>query len=283
MADDDFAGKVDIGDGRSLFLNCQGSGSPTVFVIPGLGSYAEVWNVVVPPDDPIRTSPYDLIEQAQLGPSPAAAQPAVAKATRVCSYDRPDTRPDGADLSTPVPQPHSVQSDVDDVAKLLGAAEISTPVVIAAHSYGGLVANLLARTHPDLVGGLVMVEPTSQFIPTVGTAAQNAAFFDSTEKPAETGGEGVLAADAFARVAAAPPLPGVPAIVLSGDKFPPPADLTPDTYTQAQVHQANDLLADALGTRNVIVRGGGHNLMLYQPQAVADHIIAVVDQVRSGL
>ena len=30
--------------------------------VPGKGSYAEAWNVVVPPDDPIRSSPYDIIE-----------------------------------------------------------------------------------------------------------------------------------------------------------------------------------------------------------------------------
>jgi hypothetical protein len=57
-------GAIDIGDGRTLFLDCQGSGSPTVFIIPGKGSYAEAWNVVVPPDDQIRSSPYDIIEQA---------------------------------------------------------------------------------------------------------------------------------------------------------------------------------------------------------------------------
>jgi hypothetical protein len=51
-ADADFSGLVEIGPGRSLYLDCQGSGSPTVFVIPGKGSYAEAWNVAVPGDDP---------------------------------------------------------------------------------------------------------------------------------------------------------------------------------------------------------------------------------------
>ena len=43
---------MDVGDGRSLFLNCQGEGSPTVFVIPGKGSYADAWNAAIPPDRP---------------------------------------------------------------------------------------------------------------------------------------------------------------------------------------------------------------------------------------
>jgi pimeloyl-ACP methyl ester carboxylesterase len=70
--------------------------------------------------------------------------------------------------------------------------------------------------------------------------------------------------------------------VLSADKFAAPAGLKPDNYTQAQIHQANDMLAAALGTTNVVIPGTGHNQMLYQPRAVADQIIAVVDRVRAG-
>jgi hypothetical protein len=73
--EENFAGLVDIGDGRRLFLNCQGTGSPTIFIVPGKGSYAEAWNVVVPTDDPVRLSPYDIIGQANLQPSPTATQP----------------------------------------------------------------------------------------------------------------------------------------------------------------------------------------------------------------
>ena len=123
------SGVFDVGGGRKLFLDCQGQGSPTVFIVPGKGSYAEAWNVVVPLDDPIRSSPYDIIAQAKFVPSPDAVQPTVAKTTQVCAYDRPNTRPDGADRSTDVPQPHSVQQDVDDVVTLINASA-------AAHAFG---------------------------------------------------------------------------------------------------------------------------------------------------
>jgi pimeloyl-ACP methyl ester carboxylesterase len=278
-----FAGLVDIGGGRQLFLNCQGTGSPTVFIIPGKGSYAEVWNVVVPTDDPIRSSPYDLIDQASLEPSRTATQPTVAKATRVCAYDRPNTRQDGPNRSTPVPQPHTVAQDVDDVVKLIAAAGLSTPLLVAAHSYGGLVADLLARTHPELVSGLVFVDPTSEFLPRLGRPDQEAEFDRAARAPTpEPDGEGFLADDAFARIKAAPPLPRVPAIVLSSDKFPPPATLTPQNYTKFQIHRANSVLAETLWVDNVIVADSGHNMMLYQPQVVADQIVAIVDKVRSG-
>jgi pimeloyl-ACP methyl ester carboxylesterase len=278
-------GPVDIGNGRSLFMNCQGTappGTPTVFVVPGAGSYADAWNAAVPAADPVRSSPYDLIEEAKITPNaPVATQPLVAKVTRICTYDRPGTRPDGPDQSTPVPQPHTVQQDVDDVVSLIAAAQLPTPMVFVAHSYGGLILDLLARQHPELVSGLVFSEPTSEFLMSLGRPDQNAAFDrDGQNKPA--GEEAILARDAFAAIAAAPPLPRVPAIVLSADKFAAPKNLKPDNYTQAQIHQANDMLAAALGTTNVIVPGTGHNQMLYQPKAIADQIVTVVDEVRDG-
>lgn len=278
---DDLAGLVDIGGDRSLFLNCQGEGSPLVFVIPGLGSYAEAWNAAVEPNDPIRSSPYDLIAEAAITPTANSAQPLVARTTRICTYDRPGTRPDGPDRSTPVLQPHTVGQDVDDVMALIRAADLPTPMVFVAHSYGGLVLDLLARRHPDVVSGLVFSEPTSEFLTVVGSPDQNAAFdSDGRDKPA--GEEAILPDDAFAAIAAAPPLPRVPATVLTADRFPPPAGLTAANYTQTQIREANDMLAAALGTTNVIIPGTGHNQMLYRPEAVADQIIRVVDEVRHG-
>lgn len=275
-----FHGAVDLGGGRTLFLDCQGSGSPTVFVIPGKGSYAEAWNVVVPQDDPIRSSAYDIITDARLAPSPNAAQPTIAKTTRVCVYDRPNTRPDGVNRSTPVPQPHDVAQDVDDVVRLFTAADLAGPFVLVAHSYGGLIADLLARTRPDLVSGLAMIDPVSEFLPAVGSPEQNAAFDRDGRLPAIPDGEGVLFDDAFARIGSAPPLPDIPAVVLSAGKFAPPDMLTPENYTLAQIHRANDMLAAELHATNRVVADSGHNMMLFAPQDVAEVIDAVVRRVR---
>jgi pimeloyl-ACP methyl ester carboxylesterase len=198
----------------------------------------------------------------------------------VCAYDRPNTRPDGVDRSTDVPQPHGLQQDVDDVVALIGAAQLPGPLVFVAHSYGGLIADLLARTRPDLVAGLVMVDPVSEFLETVGSPAQNAAWERDSMTPPEPGDETVLVGDAIALIQNAPPLPRVPAIVLSSDKFAAPEALTPENYTLAQIHQANDMLAAALGTTNVVSNGSGHNMMLYQPKFVADNIIDIVGRVR---
>ncbi len=70
--------------------------------------------------------------------------------------------------------------------------------------------------------------------------------------------------------------------MLSSDKFPPPADLEPNSYTKFQIQHANSLLAETLATDNVIVPGSGHNIMLYAPEVVADKIVVIVDKVRRG-
>jgi len=168
---------------------------------------------------------------------------------------------------------------------LIAAARLSTPMVVVAHSYGGLIADLLARTHHSLVSGLVFVDPTSEYLPRLGRADQDAEFDQTARMPTPAPeGEGFLAGDAFAAIKAAPPLaiPRVPAVVLSSDVFPPRAAVGPEEFTKFQVHRANTLLADTLWTDNVIVGGSGHNMMVYQPDAVASKTIAVVDSVRSG-
>jgi hypothetical protein len=40
----DFAGLVDIGGGRKMYLECRGAGSPTVVFVSGLKASAEDWN-----------------------------------------------------------------------------------------------------------------------------------------------------------------------------------------------------------------------------------------------
>jgi pimeloyl-ACP methyl ester carboxylesterase len=158
-------------------------------------------------------------------------------------------------------------------------------MVVVAHSYGGLIADLLARTHPSLVSGLVFVDPTSEYLPRLGRADQDAEFDESARAPTPgPDGEGFLADDAFALLKSAPelPLPRVPAVVLSADMFPPRTTPMPtEDYSKFQIHRSNSLLADTLWADNVIVGGSGHNMMLYQPTAVDAEIAAIIAKVRS--
>ena len=60
----------------------------------------------------------------------------------------------------------------------------------------------------------------------------------------------------------------------------PPQLLTPENYTQAQIHRANDMLAAALHTTNDVIADSGHNVMLYDPAAVVGTVEAGQDRLR---
>ena len=61
----DFSGLVDIGGGRKMYLNCRGTGLPTVVLVSGLRASADDWS---------------MAEKAA-----PAVFPEVAKFTRVCA------------------------------------------------------------------------------------------------------------------------------------------------------------------------------------------------------
>ena len=90
--------------------------------------------------------------------------------------------------------------------------------MFASHSYGGLISTLYARTYPDSIAGLVMVDTVSEVMQDLVTPgaldwwdASNAATNDVVR-------EGVMIKDASAQIDAAGPMPKVPAIVLVADK-----------------------------------------------------------------
>ena len=151
-ASGDFAGLVDIG-GRSLYLECHGTGSPTVVLVAGGSSSARYWtDDLLHPDAP-RTM----------------VMPEVAKFTRVCAYDRPGTYAEINDEIFPsrsdaVAQPRTVSEMVDELHALLQAAEIPGPYVLAGHSWGGFMARFYAATYPDEVIGLVLVDAYTELL-----------------------------------------------------------------------------------------------------------------------
>src|SRR6266536_3617670 len=131
-ASGDFAGPVEIGKGRKMYLECRGSGSPTVILESGYRNDAEIWST-------------------PLQPGMSTVFPQVAKFTRVCAYDRPGTFLDANHLSrsTPVPMPRMARDLVSDLHVLLQRAHVPGPYVLAAHSFGDIFARLYASTYPN--------------------------------------------------------------------------------------------------------------------------------------
>ena len=116
---------VDIG-GRRLNLYCSGSGANTVIFDAPSGMGGWVWHNV---------------------------QPAVAKQTRACVFDRA-----GMGFSDPSPHPNTSNNVVKDLHAALGKAGIVPPYVLVGNSFGGANVQLFTYRYPDEVKGLVLVE-----------------------------------------------------------------------------------------------------------------------------
>jgi pimeloyl-ACP methyl ester carboxylesterase len=120
---------VDVG-GRSLYLECQGSGSPTVILEAGLKRSSADWR------DSQRT---------------------LARTTRTCAYDRAG---DGSSVGPD--RVHDAADDIRDLQQLLFSARIEPPYVLVGHSYGGLLTRLYAHRHPRDVAAVVLVDAVGQ-------------------------------------------------------------------------------------------------------------------------
>ncbi|HEX8614678.1 MAG TPA: alpha/beta hydrolase [Telluria sp.] len=116
---------VDIG-GRRINLYCSGSGPNTVIFDAQSGTGGWVWHNV---------------------------QPAIAKQTRACVFDRA-----GMGFSDPSPRPNSSQNVVEDLHAVLGKAGIAPPYVLVGNSLGGANVQLFTYRYPDEVKALVLVE-----------------------------------------------------------------------------------------------------------------------------
>jgi pimeloyl-ACP methyl ester carboxylesterase len=281
-----FSGPVEVANGRELYVECRGGGAPTVVLISGKGNGARDWHQVLDASDPVRDVATDeiLAGKGDLHDSTKAVLPTIARRTRVCAYDRPNTRAEGKDLSTPREQPHSVDEDVDDLHRALEQIGAREPYVLVAHSYGGFVAELFARRYPDEVGGVVMVDAGSSYIARA-VSAEKLSVWDRMNRIAAPGQESVELADAVATLDAAPPLHPMPAVVLTADKRlraelqPADADagVTFDDWLVGQ-----DLMAAGLDARHVTKTDSGHNIYLYSPRLVNTAIRDVVAAVRRG-
>lgn len=116
---------IDVG-GYSLYLNCTGSGSPTVILESGLSGDFTSWNTT---------------------------QPEISKITRVCSYDRA-----GLSYSNPGPLPRDAKLTTSDLHTLLSKGNIAPPYILVGHSFGGLLIRKYYSEYPDEVVGMVFIE-----------------------------------------------------------------------------------------------------------------------------
>lgn len=125
--------RVDAG-GHKLELLVEGTdqGQPTVILESALGGSIESW---------------------------AAVRQSLSKITKVVSYHRA-----GNGGSQPGPRPRSASRVAQELRTALKNLNIAPPYILVGHSIGGLYVRRYAATYADEIAGLVLVDPTMEFI-----------------------------------------------------------------------------------------------------------------------
>lgn len=289
---EDLADRIDLGNGRQLFLKCRGSGGPTVILESGYGHSGRVWDTDLlpgiwqPPAEP-RTTVFD----------------GVSAFASVCLYDRPGTLLPGAggfapSRSDPVPMPRFASDMVDDLHALLTAADVPGPYVLVGHSLGGLLSRLYATRYPDEVAGMVLVDAFSAELWSglaAALAPEHRATLEALEQEprkelmtvfpeAEFLDLDAIVAEEIAAMQANS-LPSVPAVVLSRGRSLEGAvspDAVPPDFPWEVIEQVSREAQAKLisGARHTIAAASGHMIQLDQPEMVIEAIRQVVEAVR---
>src|SRR6201997_4469708 len=119
--------EADVGPERRVVRRGEaGAGEPAVVLEAGLSNGAASWQRVMP---------------------------LLAPHVRVAAYDRA-----GIGGSAPAPGLVTIDRQVDDLTSVITGLAAG-PCVLAGHSWGGMLVQLLAFRRPDLVAGLVLVDP----------------------------------------------------------------------------------------------------------------------------
>jgi pimeloyl-ACP methyl ester carboxylesterase len=122
-------GRTYVVEGHRLYLNCVGSGSPTVVLFNGHSARTPSW---------------------------AWVQSEVASETRVCAYDRA-----GQGWSGKTPGRQDGHELAADVHGLLSTANVPGPYVLAGHSVGGTYALAYAMDYPEETAGVALIDSAS--------------------------------------------------------------------------------------------------------------------------
>ena len=199
----------------------------------------------------------------------------------------------GISRSDPVAQPVTPSRSVADLHALLEAAGQTGPFVLAAHSYGGLVARLFAHQYPDDVAGMVLVDSFSpelreampdlwpSWIAWNTTPAEIIEDYPDYERVDfdaaldEVVGEPVHPADAAGRAHRGQAVPGADASPGS----PPTSTRRPVKPRTSPSVRWRQLVP---GAEHITKTDSGHDIMLENPVLVSDAIVDVIAAVRDG-
>jgi pimeloyl-ACP methyl ester carboxylesterase len=242
--------RVRVGDG-DFYIDCRGSGAPTVVLEAGAGGGAGSWSPVL--DD-------------------------IAATTRTCAYDR-------AGLGSSHPRGvRSLAQAAADLRALLQAAGEVPPFVVVGHSLGGAYARVFATEHRAETPAIVLVD---SFDPDLQTRLIHPLLGDLVpEYEASLQGlrDSVAAWEkldwpASERELERGDLDGVRVAVLVAARYEPRLDEATNASIARTWREAYDSLSPGRTTYE-IAWGAGHLIPIDRPDAVVDVVRRVVAETR---
>jgi pimeloyl-ACP methyl ester carboxylesterase len=226
------AGSFDVG-GHSLYLECLGSGSPTIVFLHGIGGD--------------RSHGYPLRD-------------AFSKRTRVCTYDRANMG------SSEVAGVLTGTEAAADLANLLAAAHIEPPYLLVAGSFGGLVGLTHAGAHPTDVAGIVFIDASLPSDADIDAMLAQRGLVPSSQPsdPYANGGEVFRYSIHQEARAALATLPRVPMSYLRALQFDAPPGAPRELMVSMGKKGIEEVLAHSSSPNEVDVNGP-HNPFLQPP------------------
>lgn len=244
--------RIDVG-GRSLYIDCRGTGSPTVVLEAGSGADSSTWASVID---------------------------SLAATTRTCAYDR-----SGRARSDPRER-HTLADAAAELRTLLTAAGETGPFVVAGHSLGGAYARVFASEQGSEVVGLVLVDSFDPDIvadrihPLLGSL--------TSEYEADLDGlRSIVAAvdnldwTASERQLRESRVEGIPIEVLVAPRYDPRLDAATNAAIDAARRAGFEALSPG-NVRYVTAWGAGHMIQIDRPDLVIDSVRRLVEAARAG-
>ena len=237
--------RADVG-GYQLAYECAGHGSPSVILEAGY-----------------TASGIDTYGQTIL--------PALARRTRVCTYDRAgdglsDARPAGV-------RPLTGGTQAGSCTRCSKPAGITPPYVVVGHSYGGMVAREFARRYPQDLAGLVLLDASSEPEIPVYARLHAGPWIDGTVQPAPNQKLDMPAT--VRELLRSPGLGSTPLVVVTAGVLEDQWLRTvPRLASRAQTRLAG-LSTDSI---HVLDRGVGHFIPEKDPRTVILAALAVVSR-----
>lgn len=247
---------VDVG-GTSVSLSCAGSGPKTVVFVGGIGEDgAQGWGASTVPQR-------------------------IAAKTRACVYDRP-----GLGASGPATTDRTVPAQANELHALVQAGALPGPLVLVGQGYGTFIARWYAKEHVKDVAGMVLLDPPLDTVPTIpppdataGQLAEYAALGDLNDNLGAYGAGALPPPPAPSIVLGVDDLPALPAPVPNG--APTTVAASPDASAPMDAARRREL-QQQLAKKSPFgtfehVKGSGTYIQYWQPQAVVDAIVKVLD------